>query len=210
MILSKKQAKKLKMSPVIDLRAQYSKEYLESKKTPLQKNKELFLKIIAICWIVWYLIFTILNWWWFVTIWKAEAKSNLSVAEAIRLDRVSSCAKYAHIQKIYWQDAVVRCATYMTLVYAFESKYWSSKMCRNLKNCYWMKWNWITYLAGFIKFKTYKAGDDYFAKMYFKWHYKKKINTFVNNWSMTDRKAYKKFMKDKYWEVYNEILKLKK
>lgn len=210
MIYTKKQMKKLGLNPVIDLKKMYAKEYIESTKTNTKKAKELTIKMIAFCWIIWYLIFTILNWWWFVTIWKVEAKWTLTDGEKIRLERLESCKKYAHINKIYWQEADVRCATFMTLVFAYESNFGKSDMCKNLKNCFWIKGNWVDTPAGFIKFKTYKEAKEYFAKKYFQWHYKKKINVFVNNWSMTDRQSYTLFFTKNYWQIYNEILKLKK
>lgn len=210
MIYTKKQAKKLGLNPVIDLRKMYAEEYIESTKTEGEKKKEIILLFTVISWIIWFIIFTLWMWSWFMQIWKAEAKWNLTIAEKIRLERLESCKKYAHIEKIYWQDADVRCATFMTLVFAYESNFGKSKMCKNNKNCYWMKGNWVDTPSGFIKFKTYKEADDWFAKMYFKFHYKKKINTFVNNWSMTDRLNYKYFLNKNYFKIYNEILQIKK
>lgn len=103
------------------------------------------------------------------------------------------------------QDIVKRCATYMTLIYAFESNYGQSYKCTQHKNCYWLKGNWVDTPAWFLIFNTHQAWDRYFALKYMQWHFNKNIYTFVHNWSMTDQKVYTKFVQDRYWNIYNNL-----
>ena len=130
--------------------------------------------------------------------------------DKIRIERLKSCQKYAKTQKIYDQDAIVRCATFATIVFAFESDFWKSWLCQNRKNCYWMKGNWIEYPKWFITFSSFEKWNEYFAKKYFQFHYKKKVPDIVRSWSMTDRDAYISFFNVNYKKIYNENLKLKK
>ena len=130
--------------------------------------------------------------------------------EKIRIERLKSCQKYAKIEKIYWQDAIVRCATFATIVFAFESDFWKSWLCQNQKNCYWIKWNWIEYPKWFIAFPTFEKWNEYFAKKYFQFHYKKKVPEFVRSWSMTDRQSYIYFFRENYQKIYSEIEILRK
>ena len=144
---------------------------------------------------------------------ETNALEEVSIATKIRLERLISCENALNkswIQElfIYEQSLVVRCATYSTLIYAYESGYGQSQKCKLQKNCYGMKWNWVDKPAWFITFDSYKAGRDWFSYKYFQWHYKKKINTFVNNWSMTERDTYKQFMWKNYTNIYNELERL--
>ena len=67
--------------------------------------------------------------------------------DSIRADRVNACERayneyQEHIQDKYIhlaQDPVVRCATYMHLVYAYESGFGTSNRCRNTNNCFGIK-----------------------------------------------------------------------
>jgi hypothetical protein len=102
----------------------------------------------------------------------------------------------------------VRCATYMTLVYAFESDFWQSRMCKQDKNCMWLMGNWIDTPAWFLTFEKYEDSEKYFAQKYWKWHYKKKINTFVIHWSTTHQQEYKAFLNSKYDDTYKELEQL--
>jgi hypothetical protein len=104
------------------------------------------------------------------------------------------------LSDIYGQLPVVRCATFATLVYAYESNYWVSNICKTQKNCYWMKKNWE-----FITFNSYDDWTKYFAEKYFQWHYKKTISVFVRDWSMTDREEYTYFITFNFWKVYQEL-----
>ena len=106
---------------------------------------------------------------------------------------------------IYDQLPVIRCATYMTLVYSYESNYWTSRKCKEQNNCLGMKWNWVNHPAWFITFDTEREAREWFANRYFKFHYKKKINQFVNSWSMTDRETYKQFMRQRSGKTYSDL-----
>jgi hypothetical protein len=109
------------------------------------------------------------------------------------------------LSDIYGQLPVVRCATFATLVYAYESNYWVSNLCKNSKNCFWLRWNGVDTPAWFLTFSSYEEWLKYFAEKYFKWHYKKKISVFVKDWSMTDREVYIAFMNANFWKVYQEL-----
>ena len=49
------------------------------------------------------------------------------------------------------QNLITRCATYATLVYAYESGYGQSDKCIRTKNCYGIKQG-----GKFVTYKTYK------------------------------------------------------
>ena len=197
---------------IIDLRSQYFVEELEKKWYKIKKKRNFKLdfnfikKAIVIAWFILFFLTIYLN--YFVK--KSEARKDFTLQEKIRIERLKSCAKYAQVEKIYSQDAIVRCATFATIVFAFESDFWKSWLCQNQKNCYWIKWNWIEYPKWFITFPTFEKWNEYFAKKYFQFHYKKKVSDFVRSWSMTDRDAYISFFNVNYKKIYNENLKLKK
>lgn len=197
---------------IIDLRSQYFCEELGKKWYKIKKKRNSKLdfnfikKVIVIAWFILFFLTIYLN--YFVK--KSEAKKDFTLQDKIRIERLKSCQKYAKIEKIYWQDVIVRCATFATIVFAFESDFWKSWLCQNQKNCYWMKGNWIEYPKWFITFSTFEKWNEYFAKKYFQFHYKKKIPEFVRSWSMTDRDAYISFFIVNYNKIYKENLKLKK
>lgn len=199
------------LNPIIDLRSQYYIENLEKNWYKIRKRNfkldfNFIKKAIVIAWFILFFLTIYLN--YFVK--KSEARKDSTLQEKIRIERLKSCQKYAKIEKIYWQDAIVRCATFATIVFAFESDFWKSWLCQNQKNCYWIKWNWIEYPKWFITFPTFEKWNEYFAKKYFQFHYKKKVPEFVRSWSMTDRDAYISFFNVNYKKIYNENLKLKR
>ncbi len=198
------------LNPIIDLRSQYYIENLEKNWYKIRKRNfkldfNFIKKVIVIAWFILFFLTIYLN--YFVK--KSEARKDFTLQEKIRIERLKSCQKYAKIEKIYWQDAVVRCATFATIVFAFESDFWKSWLCQNQKNCYWIKWNWIEYPAGFINFKNFDEANNFFAKKYFQFHYKKKVEDFVYSWSMTDRKSYIYFFNKNYQKIYSEIENVK-
>ena len=218
MILNKKQAKALKLNNTIDLRYQIAEDYLVSQDTnTIWKNIRHYI-VVA--------IFAV----WGLTIWfalflyttKAFAsdpmeiqhnnwiRNELQIQQAVRKERIDICKQeleksWIETKEIYGQDLVIRCATYMTLIYSYESNYWVSNMCKEQKNCYGMKWNNINHPAWFIWFETERHWNEWFANRYYKFHYKKKISNFVYDWSMTDREAYIDFLKSNYDKVYWEL-----
>lgn len=199
------------LNPIIDLRSQYYIENLEKNWYKIRKRNfkldfNFIKKAIVIAWFILFFLTIYLN--YFVK--KSEARKDSTLQEKIRIERLKSCQKYAKIEKIYWQDAIVRCATFATIVFAFESDFWKSWLCQNQKNCYWIKWNWIEYPKWFITFPTFEKWNEYFAKKYFQFHYKKKVKDFVYSWSMTDRDSYISFFNVNYKKIYKENLKLKK
>ena len=140
---------------------------------------------------------------------------NLSIQDKIRLERMEVCQQAYKLSNInekflYWQIPAVRCTTYITLIYAYESNFWKSKKCIEKNNCWGIKGNWYDTPRWFLSFKTQRAGRLYFATKYFKWHYKKNVNEFINSWSMTDRKTYKHFVWSRWFKIYrqNEYLLL--
>lgn len=208
MIIKNKNKKNL----TIDLKGMYAKEYLESRKTNIDIIKEISFKIIGTAGIVWFVIVSFVGWGIFTpeTTNAYDTGENISIRDSIRLERLEVCQKAykkTHIneQFLYDQIPAVRCATYMSLIYAFESNFWKSRKCTVQKNCHGMKGNWYDHPAGFITFDTYTEGREWFANRYFKFHYKKNIRTFVYNWSMTDREIYVGFVEKRYWKMYNEL-----
>lgn len=211
MILNNKNAKKLKMNQTIDLKYINAKEYC--KKVEKNRLKEKIFdnlpRNLFYIWAISTLFFFLLVLIPQNTFGSLE-EQQMSIRDKIRLERLEICQKAykeAGIEQkfLYEQLPVVRCATYMWLVYAFESNFWKSRLCVEDKNCHWMRWNWIDHPKGFIKFNSYTEWREWFANRYFKFHYKKKINEFVNSWSMTDREAYKNFMWKRYSQMYWEL-----
>lgn len=146
--------------------------------------------------------------WW--TYWVVETFAYDDIQNKIRLERLEICEEayknsWINEQFLYEQIPAVRCATYMTLIYAFESNFWKSEKCVNQKNCHGMKWNWYDTPKWFLIFNSFTDWRKYFAKKYFRWHYKKNIRTFVYNWSMTDQEVYTEFVTTRYWKIYNEL-----
>ena len=107
------------------------------------------------------------------------------------------------------QNVVVRCATYMELIWQFESWNYKSDMCINQNNCYWIKGtqNWVYW---FMTFKTRYQAKLYFAEKYLVWHgnnyfrghKNRNIKQFVYNWSHTDQAVYTRFVHSRYWETF--------
>ena len=146
---------------------------------------------------------------------------DFTIVDLIRVDRLSACERayneyQEHIQDRYAhgnQDAIVRCATYMHLVFAYESGFGSSNMCVNHNNCFWIKSptydfskGEIPYKVGswrFLIFNNRRDGNLAFARLYYKFHMNKHISEFVNGWSMTDRWTYIQFINDRYWHTYD-------
>jgi len=62
------------------------------------------------------------------------ANASLEAREA----RLIACEKYSHLATEYKhdQDIIKRCATYSTLIYAYESNYGRSTMCQTQNNCH--------------------------------------------------------------------------
>lgn len=174
-------------------------------------------------WSLWWRVEAMILFSWFlfiallifqgISFFIPRASADLEdIRSAIRQERLEVCQEaykdsWIREQFIYGQIPAVRCATYMSLVYAYESDFWRSRKCIQDNNCFWMKGNWVETPEGFIVFKTEKEGREYFARKYFQWHYKKDIRTFIHNWSMTDRETYIAFMKNRYEGMYRELEK---
>ena len=206
-MISNKQAKELWMDYTIDLKRIKAEEYLRDnpiKETIFDKFSIIMFYIgcITVC----YILIGILT-------PNISFGANTSIQEGIRQERLAICEseyKKSEIneQFIYKQVPAVRCATYMTLIYAFESDFWKSNKCIEKKNCHWMKWNGRDHPAGFINFGTYTEGREWFANRYWKWHYKKNVNTMIRWWSMTDQDVYVNYVESNYWKVYMELERL--
>jgi len=203
---------KNKRNLTIDLKGMMAQEYLDSKKSDFTILKEKFMKIISIAWIVWFVVVCLFGWG---MITPPEVKAydtgeNMSIRDQIRQERLEICQKAyknsgINEQFLYDQVPAVRCATYMSLIYAFESDFGKSRKCVVQKNCHGMKWNWVNHPAGFITFNSHTESREWFANRYFKFHYKKDIKTFVYNWSMTDQAVYTEFVKARFWKMYREL-----
>ena len=147
--------------------------------------------------------------------------ANNTIIDSIRADRVNACSQAyneyeEHIQDKYIhlaQDPVVRCATYMHLVFAYESGFWTSKKCIEKNNCFGIKlptYNFAkddiqyrVWSGNFLIFDNWKDWNLAFARLYYRFHINKTISQFVHDWSMTDRQTYTHFVKDNYWDTYD-------
>lgn len=147
---------------------------------------------------------------------KVVERANAQEINQARLNRVDACTqayietKAVEYYKVHDQNIITRCATYATLVYAYESGYGKSSKCTSTKNCYGIKQG-----GRFVWYDTYKEGDLDFARYYMKWHLNKNAYTFIRGyymdgrwqygWSQTDVYTYIDFISKNYWDVYNEI-----
>lgn len=126
----------------------------------------------------------------------------------------SAVNNYKHTE----QNIISRCATYATLVYAFESNYGQSTHCKEKYNCYGLQSGTARYEGDrIIKFKSYEEADLFFATKYMRWHANKNAKTFIwgfwnnktNNWHYGwctgNREPYVNFINKNYWSVYNNI-----
>ena len=153
---------------------------------------------------------------------------EFTIVDLVRADRIIACERayneyQEHIQDryIHWkQDPVIRCATYMHLIFAYESWFGTSNMCSQNNNCFGIKlptYNfakddiWFDIWAGrFLIFNDRQDWNLAFARLYYKFHLNKTINQFVSGWSMTDRWTYIHFMTINYWDIYDLYTKIKK
>jgi len=153
-------------------------------------------------------------------LYSCEANNKNTIREArYKACFIASKEQKKHIQEKYIhlnQNVIIRCATYMTLIFAYESNYWKSDKCKNNKNCFWIKRTtydtWINYKLDNNNFKIYKFYQDWnldFARLYMRFHLNKTSSEFVNSRSATDRNTYINFIKKRYWKVYNYYLQNK-
>lgn len=218
----------LKKPGTIDLRYMYAREIVDEIENKWFKNKTLniILPIFTIIWAI-----TVLVLWWGMLIWKSKA-NNIETQINSEYDyywvdnhkdyerklRLEACER-VYMQNQYFvndtfihttQNPIVRCATMMTLVWAYESNYFNSNMCLTTNNCFGIK-EYSTW-----RFKEYNTRyESYldFARLYlvwnwnnsFKWHKNRTISEFVYNWSMTDRNTYIDYLNTRFHNIYNEL-----
>lgn len=216
MILNNKKAKMLWINKTINLKKETAEEYFKNKKRSI-KLQFFSLVIMALCGLwVWFLIFIL----YAVFIYPVSASEDpfetmhnnwiqeeLSIQDKIRKERLEVCEDAfinSWIEKNKTNN-ILNCATMMTLVYAFESNYWTSRMCIQSKNCYWMKGNWIDTPKWNLKFSSFREWSEYFAKKFFDFHYLKTIKVFVYNWAEGNRIPYIDFIESKYSSIYEEL-----
>ena len=138
--------------------------------------------------------------------------------EQIRIDRIKAC-EYVNDKFELWQD-IIRCATYNHLIYAFESGWWESRMCKNNYNCRWIKiptdrqWlEWINWAvidrANHLWFESKQDWNKVFAYYYMMYHIDRTAFNFVNRWAWRTHWNYINFLINNYDEVYNLYYNLK-
>lgn len=187
----------------------YEKQWLVPKISHYDKLMMTHTKLILIFATIWIVFIILIGTGMKYSIVNAEG-NELTIQDKIRMDRLKVCEKAykdSWIGKQFIQEQVpsVRCANFMTLIYAYESDFGKSHKCTDHFNCHGMKWNWVDHPAWFIDFENEKEGREWFANRYFKFHYKKDIETFVNDWSETDIENYIYFVESKYSKIYSEI-----
>ena len=119
MIIKNKNKKNL----TIDLKEIIAKDYLYSKKTNMHKLTETFVKYVAICGIIWFIIVSLVGWGILNPVKKVNASQGqiLSIKDKIRLERLEVCQnafdKYKKTKKynrfIRQKTPVVSCAIRM-------------------------------------------------------------------------------------------------
>lgn len=135
------------------------------------------------------------SWWW--------------PRDVARKERKIICHEMYQEKKevvINHDQIVERCATMMTLQYAFESGHWKSRKCVNQKNCFWIKNNrrdrCIKSPNGFCIYSAQIEGMRDFAEMFMK-HYEgyKSVKAYLDVYSPDGNGAYPQFVKSKYDET---------
>lgn len=113
------------------------------------------------------------------------------------------------------QDPIIRCATMMWLIWAYESGFYTSRRYTEDNNAFWIKdyntWRFKIYRS------TYEGKID-FAEKYLVWrgnnsfrgHKNRTIEQFVRNWSTTDQDIYIQFIEDRYFNMFKELQLLNK
>ena len=144
-----------------------------------------------------------------------------------RIARVQACTQAKDNYKdwideryrIVHQDFVARCATYMHLIYAYESGFGRSNRCVSDNNCFGIKeptnksvlenidYNVTNHR--FLVFNNKQDGNQVFANLYARWHMNKHIDRMVESWSMTDHYTYKQFLHEHWWGLYAYYSELK-
>lgn len=228
MILSPKQAKSLNMNNTIDLKYIIARDYCDSVELWNTKDKVINYGYIVLHYLGMFTLAFIVS---FALFFLLYTKSNASYIpdeykyywvdneqDYQRKLRLETCQRVYEQNKNFvdetfihtTQNPVVRCATMMTLIWAYESDYFQSNMCKTQNNCFWIK-SFTTW-----QFKSYNNRyENYldFARLYlvwnwnntFKWHKNRNITQFVYTWSMTDRETYIDFLNKRFWNTYKEI-----
>jgi len=142
-----------------------------------------------------------------LTLWqKAWLWLTFSAQDNARLERIAICeqAYEKHKDKITnGNDVIIRCATMMTLQYAFESGHGKSKKCVNQRNCYGIKNNKRDRcIKSSNWFCTYSAQIEWsrdYAEMFMK-HYEgyKSVTAYLHVYSPDGNTSYHKFVLSKY------------
>jgi hypothetical protein len=121
---------KNKRNLTIDLKGIMAQEYLDSKKSDFTILKEKFMKIMSISRIALLVTACFFGWGMIapIDVKAYDTSENIGVRDKIRQERIEICQKAykeseINEQFIYDQVPVVRCATYMSLIYAFESSF---------------------------------------------------------------------------------------
>lgn len=226
MILSPKQAKSLNMNRDINLKYIIAREYCDSIELANTKDKVVNYGYIVLHYLWMFALAFIVSFWLFFLLY-AKSNASYDMQTEIRKARIEACtqayyeyqdwvdSKYKHTN----QNIIIRCATFSSLVFAKESWYWKSNRCINHLNCHWIKnlsvdlkpLEWINVEVvdnRFLKFENYDDWNLLFARLYMRWNFNKDIETFVTNYSETDRETYISFINDKYWKVYKELKQL--
>lgn len=137
---------------------------------------------------------------------KAWLWKTFSAQDNARLERIAICQEMydKHKDRITYEDnVVIRCATMMTLQYAFESGHGKSKKCVNQRNCYGIKNNKRDRcIKSSNWFCTYSAQIEWsrdYAEMFMK-HYEgyKSLKWYLGVYSPDGNTAYHKFVISKY------------
>lgn len=141
------------------------------------------------------------------TLWvKAWTGQTFTDQDNARLERIAICEEMyeKHKDRITNKnDVVIRCATMMTLQYAFESGHGKSKKCVYQKNCYWIKNNKRDRcIKSNNWFCTYSAQIEWsrdYAEMFMK-HYEgyKSVTAYLHVYSPDGNNSYHKFVLSKY------------
>ena len=233
-MLNSKNAKLLGRNQTIDLKYMMNRDYCDSVELKTTKDKVTnywyivlhYLGMFTLAFIISFAIF-------FMFFAKSNASYNPEFAyywvdnyqDYARKIRIEACTRVYEQNKEFvdktfihtTQNVVTRCATFTTLIKAYESWYWKSNMCESNFNCFWIK-DWNTW-----KFKVYNSEYEWyldFARLYlvwnwtmdWKWHKNRTITEFVRNWSWDSEEVenrYINFVTSKYWEIYKEINLLK-
>jgi len=144
-----------------------------------------------------------------VTSENEEPSIGSSPVEIARRERKVICHEAYQEKKniVIRHDSIVeRCATMMTIQYAFEAWHGTSRLCREQRNCFWIKENkrprCIHWPWAFCTYSAYTEWMRDYAELFmiaYEWY--PDLKSLLNKYDPTHAWEYYRFVKNNYWPI---------